>query len=162
MASILTSTSDGSRPSKQFHALWFLINKRRHQGKLRTTRKQRNDSVGLILWTFLPVHDNTGEKGMVKAVPPGTKWRFLTQVDPTSSYHQQQAYVSESPAILSRDNVMSPNPGYAHHINAAMHQNFIPAQPQNHIDNEPLRRGHHWYHCRRHRPADYGIQYNSI
>ncbi|GAW14095.1 hypothetical protein ANO14919_034890 [Xylariales sp. No.14919] len=78
----------------------------------------------IILWTFVPVHDSTDERGKTTVVPPGTNWRFLTKIDPTSSYHQQQAYVSGSPAVLSRDNIMSPNPGYAQHMNAVMHENF--------------------------------------
>ncbi|KAI1155876.1 hypothetical protein F4825DRAFT_447116 [Nemania diffusa] len=82
---------------------------------------------GVILWTFVPVHDNTDEKGKTTVVPPGTNWRFLTKVDPTSSYHQQQAYVSGSQTAVSRDTVMSPNPGFAHHLNAAMHENFSAA-----------------------------------
>lgn len=82
----------------------------------------------VILWTFVPVHESTDDKGKTTIVPPGTNWRFLTKIDPTSSYHQQQAYVSGSQAAdLSRDAVMSPNPGYAHHINAAMHENFSAA-----------------------------------
>jgi transcriptional enhancer factor len=81
----------------------------------------------VILWTFVPVHDSIDEKGKVTVVPPGSNWRFLTKIDPTSSYHQQQAYVSSPPTVLSRDNVMSPNPVYAHHINAAMHENFSAA-----------------------------------
>ena len=81
----------------------------------------------VILWTFVPVHDDTDERGKTTAVPPGTNWRFLTKVDPTSSYHQQQAYVSGSSKSLSRDNVMSPNPGYAQHANAVMQENFSAA-----------------------------------
>ncbi|TGJ87563.1 hypothetical protein E0Z10_g1198 [Xylaria hypoxylon] len=85
----------------------------------------------VILWTFMPVHDNTDERGKTTVVPPGTNWRFLTKIDPTSSYHQQQAYVSGSPTVmprdLSRDNIMSPNPGYAQHMNAVMHENFSAA-----------------------------------
>ncbi|KAJ8109512.1 hypothetical protein ONZ43_g6115 [Nemania bipapillata] len=82
---------------------------------------------GVILWTFVPVHENTDEKGKTTVVPPGTNWRFLTKIDPTSSYHQQQAYVSGSPTTLPRDRVMSPNPGFAHHLNATMHENFSAA-----------------------------------
>ncbi|KAI3340697.1 hypothetical protein F4824DRAFT_487112 [Ustulina deusta] len=70
----------------------------------------------VILWT-----------GKTTAVPPGTNWRFLTKIDPTSSYHQQQAYVSGSPTVLSRENIMSPNPGYAQHTNAVMQENFSAA-----------------------------------
>ncbi|KAI0392762.1 hypothetical protein F5Y17DRAFT_477272 [Xylariaceae sp. FL0594] len=79
----------------------------------------------VILWTFVPVHEKTDANGKTTIVSPGTSWRFLTKVDPTSSYHQQQAYVSGGAVnALSRDDVMSPNPGYAHHVNAAMHENF--------------------------------------
>ncbi|KAI1127455.1 hypothetical protein F5Y10DRAFT_292834 [Nemania abortiva] len=78
----------------------------------------------VILWTFVPVHDNADEKGKTTVVPPGTNWRFLTKIDPTSSYHQQQAYVSGPQTAVSRDTVMSPNPGYAHHLNAAMQEHF--------------------------------------
>ncbi|KAI0976655.1 hypothetical protein F4678DRAFT_480156 [Xylaria arbuscula] len=81
----------------------------------------------VILWTFVPVHDNTDERGKTTAVPPGTNWRFLTKIDPTSSYHQQQAYVSGSPTMMARDSIMSPNPGYAQHVNAVMHENFSAA-----------------------------------
>ncbi|KAI0444357.1 hypothetical protein F4803DRAFT_511666 [Xylaria telfairii] len=81
----------------------------------------------VILWTFVPVHENTDEKGKTTVVPPGTNWRFLTKIDPTSSYHQQQAYISGSPMPLSGDSIMSPNPGFAQHINAGIHENFSAA-----------------------------------
>ncbi|KAI0178557.1 hypothetical protein GGR52DRAFT_578838 [Hypoxylon sp. FL1284] len=77
----------------------------------------------VILWTFEPVHDRTDEKNKTTTVAPGTSWRFLTKVDPTSEYHQQRAYLSGSPSV-SRDSVMSPNPGYQHHVNAARHENM--------------------------------------
>ncbi|KAI0009418.1 hypothetical protein F4779DRAFT_370608 [Xylariaceae sp. FL0662B] len=80
----------------------------------------------VIMWTFAPVHDHTDEKRKTVTVPAGTNWRFLTKFDPTSQYHQQHAYLSGSPAV-SRDSVMSPNPGYQHHLNAAMHENFSAA-----------------------------------
>ncbi|GAP84320.2 putative transcription factor [Rosellinia necatrix] len=100
----------------------------------------------VILWTFVPVHENTDEKGKTTVVPPGTNWRFLTKIDPTSSYHQQQAYVSGSSTTLSRDNIMSPNPGYAHHVNAAMHENFgnfYNADPTNPFTLPSQSHGHH-------------------
>ncbi|KAI0151611.1 hypothetical protein GGR57DRAFT_513930 [Xylariaceae sp. FL1272] len=79
----------------------------------------------VIMWTFVPVHENTDEKGKTTIVPAGCNWRFLTKVDPTSSYHQQKAYVSGgSPTAVSRNSLMSPDPGFSHHVNAAMHQNF--------------------------------------
>ncbi|KAI1501163.1 hypothetical protein F5X99DRAFT_418690 [Biscogniauxia marginata] len=81
----------------------------------------------VILWTFEPVRENTDDKGKTVTVPPGTNWRFLTKFDPTSQYHQQNAYLSGSPTVIPRDSVMSPNPGYSHHINAAMHENFSAA-----------------------------------
>ncbi|KAI1334376.1 hypothetical protein F5Y15DRAFT_291156 [Xylariaceae sp. FL0016] len=87
----------------------------------------------VILWTFAPVHENTDEKGKTVTVPPGVNWRFLTKFDPTSQYHQQHAYLSGSPNVVSRDNIMSPNPGYAHHINAVMHENLSAA-----YDGDPM------------------------
>ncbi|KAI1735818.1 hypothetical protein F4680DRAFT_293567 [Xylaria scruposa] len=92
----------------------------------------------VILWTFVPVHDDTDEKGKTTVVPPGTNWRFLTKIDPTSSYHQQQAYISGSPTALSRDSIMSPNPGYAQHMNAAMHENFSAAYDAGHTNTFTL------------------------
>ncbi|KAI1801199.1 hypothetical protein F4811DRAFT_574362 [Daldinia bambusicola] len=80
----------------------------------------------VILWTFVPVHDHTDEKGKTVTVAPGTNWRFLTKIDPTSEYHQQRAYMSGSPSV-SRDSVMSPNPGYQAHLNASMHENLSAA-----------------------------------
>lgn len=78
----------------------------------------------VILWTFVPVHEKTDDKGKTSVLPPGTNWRFMSKLDPTSQYHQQRAYLSGSPAV-SRDAVMSPNPSYAHHVhNAAMHEHF--------------------------------------
>ncbi|KAF3057320.1 hypothetical protein GL218_05944 [Daldinia childiae] len=77
----------------------------------------------VVLWTFAPVHDHTDEKGKTATVAAGTNWRFLTKVDPTSEYHQQRAYMTNSPSV-SRDNIMSPNPGYQAHLNASMHENL--------------------------------------
>ncbi|KAI0473965.1 hypothetical protein GGR56DRAFT_676409 [Xylariaceae sp. FL0804] len=85
----------------------------------------------VILWTFVPVHDQTDERGKTTTVPPGTNWRFLTKLDATSEYHQKHAYLSGAPAVQqivpTRDRVMSPNPGFAHHVDAAMHENFSTA-----------------------------------
>ncbi|KAI1812111.1 hypothetical protein GGS20DRAFT_45855 [Poronia punctata] len=83
----------------------------------------------VILWTFVPVHEKADDRGKTTSISPGTNWRFLTKVDPTSSYHQQQAYISGSASkpIISRDHVMSPNPPFVHHINAAMQENFSAA-----------------------------------
>ncbi|KAI1375432.1 hypothetical protein F4677DRAFT_446513 [Hypoxylon crocopeplum] len=80
----------------------------------------------VILWTFVPVHDHTDEKGKTVTVAAGTNWKFLTKVDPTSEYHQQRAYLSGTPAV-SRDSVMSPNPGFQAHLSAAMHENMSAA-----------------------------------
>ncbi|KAI1414856.1 hypothetical protein F5Y13DRAFT_187546 [Hypoxylon sp. FL1857] len=80
----------------------------------------------VILWTFVPVHDHTDEKGKTVTVAAGTNWRFLTKFDPTSEYHQQRAYLTGTPSI-SRDSVMSPNPGYQAHLNATMHENLSAA-----------------------------------
>lgn len=80
----------------------------------------------VILWTFVPVHEHTDEKGKTVTVAAGANWKFLTKVDPTSQYHQERAYLSGSPSV-ARDNIMSPNPGYQHHLNAAMHENLSAA-----------------------------------
>ncbi|OTB05058.1 hypothetical protein M426DRAFT_142843 [Hypoxylon sp. CI-4A] len=90
------------------------------QGKRGWTRR------AVILWTFVPVHDHTDEKGKTVTVSAGTNWKFLTKVDPVSEYHQQRAYMTGSPSV-SRDSVMSPNPGYQAHLNAAMHENLSAA-----------------------------------
>ncbi|KAI1104608.1 hypothetical protein F4804DRAFT_351861 [Jackrogersella minutella] len=80
----------------------------------------------VVLWTFSPVHDHTDEKGKTATVAAGTNWKFLTKVDPTSEYHQQRAYQTGSPGV-SRDSVMSPNPGFQAHAHAAMHENLSAA-----------------------------------
>ncbi|KXJ91236.1 hypothetical protein Micbo1qcDRAFT_233781 [Microdochium bolleyi] len=80
----------------------------------------------VILWTFIPVHDQADEKGKSVTVPAGTSWKFLTKFDPTSQYHQQHAYLSGAPNV-SRDAVMSPNPSYSHHLSAAMQENLASA-----------------------------------
>ncbi|KAI2616031.1 hypothetical protein GGR54DRAFT_246939 [Hypoxylon sp. NC1633] len=105
----------------------------------------------VILWTFVPVHDHTDEKGKTVTVAAGTNWKFLTKVDPTSEYHQQRAYSSGTPAV-SRDNIMSPNPGYQAHLSAAMHENLSAA-----YDTQPILRTatlpsqhHHHRHQRHH------------
>ncbi|KAI1435563.1 hypothetical protein GGR50DRAFT_318234 [Xylaria sp. CBS 124048] len=81
----------------------------------------------VVLWTFVPVYETTDDKGKTTAVPPGTNWRFLTKVDPTSSYHQQRAYVSGSSRAMARTSMMSPDSEYAQHINTAMHENMSAA-----------------------------------
>ncbi|RYO85222.1 hypothetical protein DL764_009207 [Monosporascus ibericus] len=77
----------------------------------------------VLLWTFVPAHENTDNKGKTTVVPAGTNWRFMSKLDPTSQYHQQRAYLSGPPSV-TRDAVMSPNPAYAHHVHAAMHEHF--------------------------------------
>ncbi|KAJ1327776.1 DNA-binding transcription factor-like protein [Microdochium nivale] len=85
----------------------------------------------VILWTFIPVHDQADDKGKSVTVPAGTSWRFLTKFDPTSQYHQQHAYLSGAPNV-SRDAVMSPNPSYPHHLTAAMQENLAAAYDTGH------------------------------
>ncbi|KAI0895578.1 hypothetical protein F4806DRAFT_88036 [Annulohypoxylon nitens] len=80
----------------------------------------------IVLWTFTPVHEHTDDKGKTATVAAGTNWKFLTKVDPTSEYHQQRAYQSGAPSV-SRDSVMSPNPGYQAHVHATMHENLSAA-----------------------------------
>ncbi|RYP38295.1 hypothetical protein DL768_010800 [Monosporascus sp. mg162] len=77
----------------------------------------------VLLWTFVPAHENTDNKGKTTVVSAGTNWRFMSKLDPTSQYHQQRAYLSGPPSV-TRDAVMSPNPAYAHHVHAAMHEHF--------------------------------------
>ncbi|RYP20644.1 hypothetical protein DL767_009406 [Monosporascus sp. MG133] len=77
----------------------------------------------VLLWTFVPVHEKKDKKGKITVVPAGTNWRFMSKLDPTSQYHQQRAYLSGPPSV-TRDAVMSPNPAYAHHVHAAMHEHF--------------------------------------
>ncbi|RYO97231.1 hypothetical protein DL765_011279 [Monosporascus sp. GIB2] len=77
----------------------------------------------VLLWTFVPAHEKTDSKGKTTVVPAGTNWRFMSKLDPTSQYHQRRAYLSGPPSA-SRDAVMSPNPAYAHHVHAAMHEHF--------------------------------------
>ncbi|ERS99720.1 hypothetical protein HMPREF1624_03084 [Sporothrix schenckii ATCC 58251] len=117
----------------------------------------------VILWTFETVYSVNEKKMEVVKSPAGTGWRFLTTIDPTSQFHQQQALVT--PAIkaqqqqqqaaaiqhqqaqaqaqaryqpqmhtpahhqqmgypTSRDNIMSPHPGYQQHLNAAMSEHL--------------------------------------
>lgn len=110
----------------------------------------------VILWTFETIYSVNEKKMEVVKTPAGTGWRFLTTIDPTSQFHQQQALVT--PAIkaqqqqaaaahhqqaqqyhpqmhtpahhqqmtypTSRDNIMSPHPGYQQHLNAAMSEHL--------------------------------------
>ncbi|CAK7227260.1 hypothetical protein SBRCBS47491_006510 [Sporothrix bragantina] len=113
----------------------------------------------VILWTFETVYSVNEKKMEVVKTPAGTGWRFLTTIDPTSQFHQQQALVT--PAVkaqqvaqhqqaaqhaqphqyqpqmhtpshhqqiagypTSRDNIMSPHPGYQQHLNAAMSEHL--------------------------------------
>ncbi|KAK6949165.1 hypothetical protein Daesc_009239 [Daldinia eschscholtzii] len=113
----------------------------------------------VVLWTFVPVHDHTDEKGKTVTAAPGTNWRFLTKIDPTSEYHQQRAYMSGSPSV-SRDSVMSPNPGYQAHLNASMHENLsaaydappvlpsntLPSQHHQHSQHASHHHSHHHNH----------------
>ncbi|KAI8961959.1 hypothetical protein F5Y11DRAFT_208797 [Daldinia sp. FL1419] len=105
----------------------------------------------VVLWTFKPVHDHTDEKGKTITITAGTNWRFLTKVDPTSEYHQQRAYMSGSPSV-SRDSVMSPNPGYQAHLNASMHENLstaydtAPVLPSNTLPSQHHQQTQHATH----------------
>ncbi|OTB17229.1 hypothetical protein K445DRAFT_9950 [Daldinia sp. EC12] len=109
----------------------------------------------VVLWTFVPVHDHTDEKGKTVTAAPGTNWRFLTKIDPTSEYHQQRAYMSGSPSV-SRDSVMSPNPGYQAHLNASMHENLSaaydapPVLPSNTLPSQHHRHSQHASHHHSH------------
>ncbi|CAK7269526.1 hypothetical protein SEPCBS57363_003644 [Sporothrix epigloea] len=119
----------------------------------------------VILWTFETVYSVNEKKMEVVKSPAGTGWRFLTTIDPTSKFHQQQALVTpatkaqqqatqhQQQAVqhmqthqyqpmmhanthtpthhqqlagypTSRDNIMSPHPGYQQHLNAAMSEHL--------------------------------------
>ncbi|KAI1384046.1 uncharacterized protein F4822DRAFT_59409 [Hypoxylon trugodes] len=105
----------------------------------------------VVLWTFIPVHDHTDEKNKTVTVAAGTNWRFLTKVDPTSEYHQQRAYSTVSPSTsggVTRDAVMSPNPGYQAHLSAAMHENMGAAYDA--PPTLPSQHPHHPHHHQSH------------
>lgn len=89
-----------------------------HDGASERDWKRRT----VIMWTFSHVR-NKVERDKVSPIPPGTSWRFLTKLDPASQYHQQRAYVPGTPSV-ARDNVMSPDPGFHHHLGAAMHEHI--------------------------------------
>jgi len=106
----------------------------------------------VILWSFETVHSLDKEGNLVKAPNGKTNWRFLTVLDPSSAYHQQQAllppgrdsigpssfgnaygaygdvFTSLSPASsaagLAREAIMSPGPSYQQHLSAEMNENF--------------------------------------
>ncbi|KAK7983820.1 hypothetical protein PG989_011222 [Apiospora arundinis] len=83
----------------------------------------------VVLWTFsnvrTKVEETKGKQSFKEQpkVPAGTTWRFLSKLDPMSQYHQQRAYLPGTPNV-SRDSIMSPDPGYQHHLGAVMHENF--------------------------------------
>ncbi|KAK8074796.1 Conidiophore development regulator abaA [Apiospora hydei] len=82
----------------------------------------------VVLWTFsnvrAKVEETKGKQSKDQSrVAAGTTWRFLSKLDPMSQYHQQRAYLPGTPNV-SRDSIMSPDPGYQHHLGAVMHENF--------------------------------------
>ncbi|KAK4170281.1 hypothetical protein QBC43DRAFT_295133 [Cladorrhinum sp. PSN259] len=105
----------------------------------------------VIFWTFQTIHSISEENKLVTAQSGMTKWQFITILDPTSDYHQQQAivhgrrassadeYATDGPAItlgshntagtrsISRDLAMSPSPTYQQHLNASMSEAFSTA-----------------------------------
>ncbi|KAK8122393.1 Conidiophore development regulator abaA [Apiospora sp. TS-2023a] len=103
----------------------------------------------VVLWTFSNVRAKVEETKSKQSkepskVPAGTTWRFLSKLDPMSQYHQQRAYLPGTPNV-SRDSIMSPDPGYQHHLGAVMHENFgssydvsglsLPSQQHAHLAN---------------------------
>ncbi|CAJ2502154.1 Uu.00g095480.m01.CDS01 [Anthostomella pinea] len=62
----------------------------------------------VILWSFVPTHEHRSGKGKAKTVVPGTKWQFLTRLDPSSQYHQRHAYLSRS-STMSADSSALPD-----------------------------------------------------
>ncbi|KAK3695058.1 hypothetical protein B0T22DRAFT_438090 [Podospora appendiculata] len=106
-----------------------------------TPTTQRWTRRALILWTFETVHSVNREGKLVTAQNGKTSWRFLTVIDPTTQYHQQQSLLSGpssassnygdsmtpgggfSPAAsagpaLDRDAIMSPTPNYEQQLNS--------------------------------------------
>ncbi|KAK8064850.1 Conidiophore development regulator [Apiospora phragmitis] len=82
----------------------------------------------VVLWTFsnvrAKVEETKGKQSKEQSrVKAGTTWRFLSKLDPMSQYHQQRAYLPGTPNV-SRDSIMSPDPGYQHHLGAVMHEHF--------------------------------------
>jgi transcriptional enhancer factor len=79
-----------------------------------------------IIWTFETAYAFDDKAMKYVKTQPGTNWRFLTTIDPTSSWHQKQAVVSSKPTASkqSRDGVLSPHPGFQEHANASMSENF--------------------------------------
>lgn len=92
----------------------------------------------VILWTFETVYSVNEKKMEVVKIPAGTGWRFLTTIDPTSQYHQQQALMTPGKSTQTsqaqpmpsqqmyphRDNIMSPHPGYQQHLNASISEHL--------------------------------------
>lgn len=115
-----------------YQELWSCAPEPGHDG-----RPQQWSRRAAILWTFETIH-SLSEKDEIETrisggepwrSAGGTSWRFLTAIDPTSEYHQQQALVSpsESAARLSRDAVMSPTPNFQQQLNGTMSENFSSA-----------------------------------
>ncbi|KAK7962291.1 uncharacterized protein PG986_003116 [Apiospora aurea] len=82
----------------------------------------------VVLWTFsnvrAKVEETKGKQSKDQSrVTAGTTWRFLSKLDPMSQYHQQRAYLPGTPNV-SRNSIMSPDPGCQHHLGAVMHENF--------------------------------------
>ncbi|KAK3336947.1 TEA/ATTS domain family-domain-containing protein [Cercophora scortea] len=131
-----------------------------------TPTTQRWTRRALILWTFDTVHSVNREGKLVTAQNGKTTWRFLTVIDPTSQYHQQQFLLSGpssassnyggdsmtpgggfSPTVSAgpapdRDAIMSPTPNYEQQFNslsAHMSKNYTAPTW------EPQRMHHHSY-----------------
>ncbi|KAH9905227.1 hypothetical protein F4778DRAFT_729119 [Xylariomycetidae sp. FL2044] len=62
----------------------------------------------VILWTFVPAHKRKDTKHKTKSTSGSTTWRFLTKLGPSSPYHLQRIYVSDSSAA-SRGTVKQPD-----------------------------------------------------
>ena len=110
-------------------------------------RSQKWTRRAVIFWTFQTQY-SIKENKLETAQSGKTTWRFLTILDPTSEYHQQQAIISPSrqgsivdeysdpavpssnnshPRSVSRDLVMSPSPTYQQHMDASMSETFSAA-----------------------------------
>ena len=52
----------------------------------------------LLVWTFDATVHADSKTGKLTTKTPGTHWRYMTLLDPTSQYHQSQVYISAEEA----------------------------------------------------------------
>ncbi|KAL2884690.1 Conidiophore development regulator abaA [Ceratocystis lukuohia] len=92
----------------------------------------------LIMWRFNGAFKPRGSASR-HDVSPSTAWRFLTVNDPTSEYHQQQAYISADQATamaMSTNSITSPTSANIPQAHNNMADRMAPAWP-----TAPIMRG---------------------